>query len=98
CSHFLHFFLLSFQYPVTSPNLHSFPTHALPIFQSIAGQHSSLPTRFSDSRRVRRWQGSFRRKSTLRIERAPAPHGEPHGHQSGLDRKSTRMNSSHFGI
>src|SRR5438874_1132005 len=51
-------------------------------YQNIPGPHSSLPTRFSDSRRARRRQRSFRRKSALRIERGPARHGARHLHRS----------------
>src|SRR5213076_1172348 len=47
-------------------------------YQNIPGPHSSLPTRFSDSRRARRRQRSFRRKSAHRIEHGPARHGARH--------------------
>src|SRR5438132_252046 len=51
-------------------------------YQNIPGPHSSLPTRFSDSRRARRRQRSFRRKSAHRIEHGPARHGARHLHRS----------------
>src|SRR5438445_503307 len=51
-------------------------------YQNIPGPHSSLPTRFSDSRRVQRLQRSFRRKSAPHIELGPARHGARHLHRS----------------